>query len=326
MKAFLATYTLLIISNLCFGQFFNRIDWKLNRHQLELGLGAANFLGDLGGKDGIGTNDFQDLELPMTRFGFTAGYKYTLYKKLYLRTDFSYGTLAGDDKLTKEPFRANRNLHFRSRIYELAAMLEFEIPINLKRGHIYDIKGVKGWKNRASSFYIFAGIGGFHYNPKAQADSNWVALRPLRTEGQGLNGGPERYRKIGLCIPVGLAISKRITHQMSIGLEANFRFTNSDYIDDVSTEYFNPYEIAIYAPDGYEDVAAYLSNPALGLPQGGLPNKVTAAGQQRGDVNDDDAYMFVLFKMQYLIERNQQVAKKRKSVVSRRGRGKRIVF
>lgn len=326
MKSFLITYSLLIISNLCYGQFFNKIDWRLNRHQLELGLGVTNFLGDLGGKDDIGTNDFQDLELPMTRFGLTFGYKYTLYKKLHLRTDFSYGTLAGDDKLTKEPFRENRNLHFRSRVFELAAMLEFEIPINLKRGHIYDIKGVKGWKNKGSSLYIFAGIGGFHYNPKAYVDSNWVALRPLRTEGQGLPGGPERYKKLGFCIPVGFAISKRVTHQMSLALEANFRFTNTDYIDDVSTDYYNPYEIALYAPDGYEDVAAYLSNPALGKPEGGLSNRVTANGQQRGDVKDDDAYMFVLLKAQYLIERNQQVAKKRKAVVTRRGRGKRIVF
>ena len=40
-------------------QFFNKNKWEDHRHQIRFGIGASNFLGDLGGKDGIGTNDFR---------------------------------------------------------------------------------------------------------------------------------------------------------------------------------------------------------------------------------------------------------------------------
>lgn len=326
LKRLFLTYILVLTAMLSQAQFFNRVDWRLNRHQLELGLGASNFLGDLGGKDAIGTNDFQDLELPLTNFGIMIGYKYALYRKLHLRTNITYGTLKGDDKLTKEPFRENRNLNFRSRLWEFSALLEYEIPLNLRKGHIYDIKGVKGWKNGGSSLYVFVGLAAFHYNPKAYLDGEWIALRPLRTEGQGLPGGPKEYKKWALGIPVGLALSKRVGRRISLSLEANYRFTNTDYIDDVSTKYYNPYELSLYVEDGYEQIAAYLSNPALGPAQGGLYNRVTATGQQRGDVKDDDGYMFLLLKMQYLLERNQEASKIRKTTNKRGKPGRRIVF
>lgn len=307
-------------------QFFNKVDWRLNRHQVELGLGVSNFLGDLGGKDAIGTNDLQDLELVETNFAMTIGYKYTLYRKLYLRTNFSYGTVSGDDKLTEEPFRMNRNLNFRSRIFEGTAMLEYEIPISTRKGHIYDIKGAKGWKNGGSSFYIFAGIGAFRYNPQTNLNGEWIDLRPLRTEGQGLPGGPEEYGKWGINIPLGLALSKRISRRSSLALELTYRYTFTDYIDDVSTSYYNPYALAAYAEDGYEDIAAYLSNPSLGMEQGGMPNRVTAPGQQRGDVKDDDGYMFAFLKYQYLLQRNNAASTKVAKFKPRSRKGKRVIF
>ena len=69
-------------------------------------------MGDLGGKDDIGTNDFQDLEISQTKLAAFVGYKWTMYKKLYLRLDFTYGQLSGNDNLTREQFRQNRNLNW----------------------------------------------------------------------------------------------------------------------------------------------------------------------------------------------------------------------
>jgi len=326
MRRFILSIVLITTCLAGQAQFFNKIDWRLNRHSLEFGGGISNFLGELGGKDAIGTDDLQDLELSQSRFSFMVGYKYSLYKKLHLRANFTYGTLAGNDDLTDEPFRHNRNLHFRSRIFEVAAMLEYELPINLRKGHIYDIKGVQGWTNGGSSIYAFIGIGGFHFNPQAEFDGQWVDLKPLRTEGQGLPGGADEYRKVGLVVPIGLSISKRVAKRLALSLEVTYRYTFTDYIDDVSTSYYNPYELQLYVDEGYEELASYLSNPALGVAQGGLYPRVTAPGQQRGDETDNDGYMFVFLKAQYLLERNNSTSRKVGKVKPRGKRGKRVIF
>lgn len=291
----------LIVCQSASSQFFNRTNWDDNRHQIEWGIGTSNFLGDLGGKDAIGTNDLQDLEMSEFNLGGYIGYKYTLYKKFYARANFSFARLSGDDKLTLEPFRQNRNLHFRSNVFEFALLAEYEIPINFRKGHIYDIKGASGWKAGGSSFFIFAGIGAFYFNPKAQVDDEWIDLKPLRTEGQGLPGGPDEYNRVALALPLGCSITKRFSSTLSLGLELTYRYTFTDYIDDVSTTYFNPYDIDLYNDQGSGDLAAYLSNPALGVEHGGLGNRVTAPGQQRGDETDDDGYMLLTIRGQYLL-------------------------
>ncbi|MDG1262830.1 MAG: DUF6089 family protein [Flavobacteriales bacterium] len=329
LKLNILTLTALLFSLSVSGQFFDKNNWKKNRHQVSVGFGGSNFLGDLGGKDDIGTNDFQDLEISQTKLAAFVGYKWTMYKKLYLRLDFTYGQLSGNDNLTREQFRQNRNLNFRSKIYEFDAMVEWEIPINFKKGHVYNIRGAKPWKFKASSFYLFGGIGAFNYNPQTNLDGQWIDLRPLRTEGQGLPDGPDEYGRWGICIPVGLAYSKRIGHQFSVGVELSYRYTFTDYIDDVSTEYYNPFDIALYVGGEEGDVAAYLSNPALGLEQDGLGNVVTSVGQQRGDPEDDDGFMYAMFKVNYLIQDQYKnrfnPTRKRMRQVKRR-RSKKIIF
>ena len=291
----------LIVTQSAFSQFFNRTNWDDNRHQIEWGIGTANFLGDLGGKDDIGTNDLQDLEKTEFNLGGYLGYKYAIYKKFYGRANLSYARLSGDDRLTLEPFRNNRNLHFRTNVFEFALMAEYEIPINFRKGHIYDIKGASGWKAGGSSFFIFAGIAAFYFNPKAQVDEEWVELKPLRTEGQGLPGGPDEYNRVSIALPIGAAITKKISKTMSLGFELTYRYTFTDYIDDVSTSYFSPYDIDLYNEQGTGDLAAYLSNPSLGVEHEGLGNVVTAPGQQRGDESDDDGYMILTVRGQYLL-------------------------
>ena len=158
------------------------------RHHLELGVGTTNFLGDLGGKDAIGTNDLRDLEWSQFHLAAMAGYRYQFAKPLFLRIDAAYGKLTGDDKLTKEPFRMNRNINFKTTLVELNAMVEFKVRLGGKKGHQYRMKRVNSdsgpWRYRGSYLSLFAGVGVFHFNPKTELDGEWIELRPLRTEGQ----------------------------------------------------------------------------------------------------------------------------------------------
>jgi hypothetical protein len=91
---------------------------------------------------------------------------------------------------------------------------------------------VKGQKSSRIGLYLFGGVGGFYFNPKAKFNNAWVELKPLRTEGQGLEGGPDEYSNFSLCIPMGIGIRKQLSKVLSVGLEMQYTKTFTDYIDD----------------------------------------------------------------------------------------------
>ncbi|MFN3875938.1 MAG: DUF6089 family protein, partial [Flavobacteriales bacterium] len=266
--------------------------WKTHRQEVEFGFGISNFLGELGGRNQIGSPFLWDLEISQTRPSASLAYRYYLARKQALRMRFTYGILAGNDNLTQELFRNNRNLSFKSEVYELSLVYELHL-YREELGHIYDLRGVKGTKSTRVGLYLFAGIGGFYFDPKAQFNNAWVRLKPLRTEGQGLPGGPKEYSNYQFCIPMGVGIRRAFTKQWSGGLELQYTKTFTDYVDDVSgSYYYGPDPLAPFDPERTNVpanlVAAYLADPSLGL----VPGQ-TARGQQRGDDKDLDAYLFL---------------------------------
>jgi len=278
------------------GQYFrNSGYWKTHRSEYVIGLGISNFLGELGGRNQIGSPFVWDLEFSQTKPAANLGYRYHIAEKQSLRLNFSYGILAGNDNLTTEVFRQNRNLNFKSDVFEL--MLCYELHLYKEElGHVYDLRGVKGTKSSRVGLYFFAGGGGFYFNPKAQLNNAWVELQPLGTEGQGLEGGAEEYQLLQPCVVAGVGIRRALSKQWSAGLELQYTKTFTDYIDDVSTRYYDPQALV----DARGPVAAYLANPALNTPEaGGI--YATGIGQQRGDETDLDAYLFLKFQFHYKI-------------------------
>src|ERR1035437_1863690 len=118
---------------------------KKPRKEYILGLGAANFLGDLGGANQIGTHFVKDMEISMTRPSAALGMRYKFNKRMAIKGGFYYQLVSGYDNLTKEPFRQNRNLSFRSSIYELSVQGEFYFTRE-QTGHLYKIKNARGMK------------------------------------------------------------------------------------------------------------------------------------------------------------------------------------
>ncbi|MCK6649171.1 MAG: DUF6089 family protein [Bacteroidia bacterium] len=274
---------------------------KRNKPQKEyiLGVGVSNFLGELGGANQIGTNFVKDLEFTATRPSLALGMRYKFHKRWAVKGGLHYLLLSGNDKLTQEPFRKNRNLHFRSHTFELSVQGEFYFTKE-QSGHIYKIKNAKGMKSYDYQGYIFVGVGAFYYNPQAKYNGNWVNLQPLSTEGQGLAGGPKKYSRVSICIPYGIGGKYAINKEWAVGLEAGIRKTFTDYIDDVSGVYYN--NSAIFQAKGAP--AAYLADPSLmNYPEelGGnaTPYNQSAVGQQRGDPKDKDAYMFLNVTVNY---------------------------
>lgn len=264
--------------------------WNFLRHELTLGIGTSNFLGELGGSNGVGAsgiNGFKDLEFEMTRPAISAGYRYYLNPNFALKTQLTYTRLNGDDALTEERFRKNRNLHFRSPLIEMAFQIEY-YPLKEYFGHLYRTKGVMGKKVNYASPYILAGIDAFWFNPKARYDNTWVALAPLQTEGVA-------YRKIAAALHFGLGFKYAITNQLSIGAEMGLRYTNTDYIDDVSGLYIDK--------TASDDMTQYLANPTINsIPtytDGDYTYDPTAPGMKRGNASNNDAYLLTVFNVNY---------------------------
>lgn len=318
-RSLLLTVLLGILSIPVTAQYFRQSTyWKTNRNEINVALGISNFLGELGGRNQIGSPFIWDLEMSQTRPAASIGYRYYIRRKQSLRLGITYGILAGNDNLTQEIFRNNRNLHFRSDVIE--ASLRYELHLYREElGHVYDLRGVKGTKSSRVGLYFFAGIGAFYFEPHAQFNNAWVPLRPLRTEGQGLPGGPEEYNNIGVCIPLGFGIRKAFSKQWSMGLELQYTKTFTDYIDDVSTVYYD--NEVIREVNG--DMAAYLADPSIGVgPIYDLGINPTATGQQRGDPDDLDAYLFVTVNAHYKIFKYRSGSKKYRARIRRQ----KIVF
>ena len=270
-------------------------DWertnKRYKNEIVLGFGTSNFLGDLGGRDQTGSNFIYDLEHTHFNFAMNLGYRRNLSKYFAVKANFNFSQVSGDDALTQEPFRNNRNLNFYSDIFELSIHAEWYL-YRAKPSHIHRLKGPKGKHGRNHELYLFAGIGGFHFNPKADYNGKTYKLKEHRTEGQGLPGAPKEYSNFSLSIPMGVGFSYRLNRLFKVALEMSYHKTFTDYIDDASGVYYD--NDIIRAEFG--DEAAFLADPS----KGEFPGQ-TAAGQVRGDSSDMDAYLNAFFSIQYRI-------------------------
>ncbi len=189
---------------------------------------------------------------------------------LAARLGFNYGILSAEDSKSTIEASKIRNLSFRSNIFEGNLIFEFNIlgyePYNLE----------KPW-----SPYVFAGVGFFHYNPKAKYDGEWIELQPLGTEGQGLPDYPDRnpYSLTSFAIPMGGGIKFALNDTWNIGAEAGIRMTFTDYIDDVSQTYVEESLLLEKNP-----LSAALAN------RSGNPIE---AGSGRGNDQVSDWYAFI---------------------------------
>lgn len=289
--------------------------WKRDRHHFIFGMGASGFMGDLGGADQEGTNGLRDFNFSAVRPSLVGGYRYMLLENVGVTGNLTYGFVSGNDSHTQEPYRNNRNIHFRSPILELSAQAQYYFLTAHREGARHGrITGARGVLRRFElALYAFAGIGGFWFNPQAHFDASnyngsvpteelppngWYNLRPLSTEGQGFFPTRDKYPSISMAIPFGIGAMLPLNRDLSIGIEFGYRKTFTDYIDDVSTTYVDPKIFSQMFEDPEQiALAEYFSNPSLNS----LSENVTAPGQQRGSPHSTDAYMFTFITVYYRV-------------------------
>lgn len=262
---------------------------RWNRYKKEIGfsLGAANLMGDLGGGPNDGSQ-FGDFQLQNSRMAFGGFFKYRFHDRFAAKANIVYATLYADDKTTENAGRKSRNLDAKTNLIEFSGQLEFYIFKEVI-GSQYKIQGVKGYGSSTFAMYLFAGIGASHFSPYGTDpnDGNWVALAALNTEGQGLPGAAADYSQMTMVFPLGLGLKYNITREIGIQFEGGVRLTTTDYLDDVSTTYYDP--IALGA--AYGDQAVRLADKRI-EGQGGT-------GGIRGSNAKKDAYVFGLLSLTY---------------------------
>jgi len=188
------------------------------------GVGAANFLGDIGGtSEAAGQPFINDIQLTMTRVGINGFARYQFMPWLGVNAGFASVWIEGSDNLSKNPARYTRNLSFRNQINEIYA-----------RGEIYFLNindvGRTGRYRLDFKSYIYLGAAVFSHNPKTEYNGEWIALQPLQTEDK-------QYSRINGAIPGGFGIYFTLMRNHRFGFETGFRYTFTDYLDDVSGTY-----------------------------------------------------------------------------------------
>jgi hypothetical protein len=276
------------ISTIYFSQLSNfnsPKNWKKNVHELVLNVGTTAFLGELGGRDMVGTDySLADLDLPSTSLNIGFSYRFRFHPYFATSSIVSIGQIKGDDALTLDPVRNARNLNFKSIIISAYQRIECLVYFRELFGHKYNFKNLKGKKNRNEQVYLFSGFGITYFNPQGNYNGTWTSLRPLRTEGQGFPDRPDEYLPITAIVPFGLGFRVGIDRMWRIGMEFTYFKTFTDYMDDVSTTGFDTDLLA----DKYGPEAAFLSNPAKTEEH----KAWFGNGQQRGDAKQKDAYFF----------------------------------
>jgi hypothetical protein len=189
-------------------------------HEVGISAGVANYYGDL-----------QTKIFPNYGYMPMAGiqYKFFMTPHVGLRFGANYATVTAADSLSDIPANKARNLSFASHIFEGHMGLEINfLPLDINRLKITP--------------YVFGGIGVFYFNPYAMDPrGNTVFLRPLSTEGQGLPMYPDRteYSNVTVCFPIGGGLKFLVGKTLVLTTELGFRYTNTDYLDDVSKTYVN---------------------------------------------------------------------------------------
>jgi len=328
-----------------FGQFNRKVVKKNNRRLstftgkkrfskehvysgLGFSLNALNYYGDL---SPLPSKFSTDISFTKPALGISLfhrfGPRYTLIGQ------FLYGTLKGSDaESAKDPYRKERNLSFRNRIKELSLVAVFDLFEN-NGTYISRVK----WTP-----YAFIGVTAFLQNPQAQAPKTyldgstdpyagqWVSLQPLGTEGQysnlkptDVNYGIKPYSLLQVAIPFGAGARFRINEVLDLWADIGFRYTFTDYLDDVSKNYVDLNTLQAKDPKMTQlaQAMSYRSNeikPAADFKNGSTPynlntpNGVVAIplvdgygaefkSNNRGNKKYDDIYMVTSVKITYIL-------------------------
>jgi hypothetical protein len=248
--------------------------------------GATLYQGDLGFSVG-------------PAFGFHANYHF--HPHWLVRFAYTQGWYGGSFKFGKET--QEQEIKIRSAIADFSGQIVYEL---------FAVEGL--YKHRPLwTPYFFTGLSVFAFNPKGQAaeawtaegaptkdlfsgPGEWVALKPLGTEGQYLldpdREYPAPYRLTQFSIPFGAGVRYKLDKKMDLRFEIGMRKTFTGYLDDINGNYA-PYDL-IQQQMGPK--AALFADPRR------AQNQRERTLDKRGTSSGDDWYGFACFSFSYILD------------------------
>lgn len=301
---------LTMLATSAFGQY---------RWDFGVAVGASNYLGEIGGLEDTRRDFIFDMKLNRTQYviGGFARYKFT--PQLSGNFGINYGRIRGNDNNSLNPARVARNLSFRNNI------LEFSFRGELTLFYDNDAGG-RGFYNPDFRVFGFLGASVFHHNPRTryygdieEFNGELIELQPLQTEGV-------EYGNWQIAIPAGIGVFFTFNKQHRFGWELGYRFTFTDYLDDVSTQYAeHPQGSLVYELANRTSPEALSRAQSLAQQQGvDIPNQGSfAPGEKRGDPTNNDGFLFTQFTYSYVLKGKSNFNKKRYSYLKGKKRVRR---
>jgi Domain of unknown function (DUF6089) len=241
-------------------------------------LGAGHYFGDLNSR----------ARMNRPKLAGSIFFRKNFSNYIGLRVGASFAQLGYSDIYNKNnEYQRRRNLSFNSKVWELALQGDFNF-----------FRFMPGEPDYSFTPYITLGVGVFSYDPYAFLAGDKIFLRPLGTEGQGSAQytGRKQYSSMGISIPFGVGFKYSLNEHINIGFEVLHRFTNTDYLDDVSKTYVDP-SVFPLNPDLSPSVAQLMSDRSyeLGEPIG-IP------GRQRGNSRQKDQFATAMIHLTFNLQ------------------------
>lgn len=243
-----------------------------------IGVGAAHYFGDLNTRAGLNR----------PKPAATAFFRKNFGNYIALRVGASFAQIGYSDVYnTHNEFMSRRNLSFNSNVWELGVQGDFNF-----------FRFLPGDPYLRFTPYLTLGVGVFNYDPYAYLADQKYFLRPLGTEGQGDTAYRDRkpYSSMAFSVPFGVGFKYALNERINLGFEVVYRFTNTDYLDDVSKTYVDPI-IFPPNPDGSPSVAALLSDRSY---ETGTP--IGSKGVQRGISTNKDQFATAVFYVSFNLQ------------------------
>jgi hypothetical protein len=238
--------------------------------ELGISVGAAHYFGDLNTRGAINA--------PKPSIGIF--YRKYMNDYVGVRVHGRFMQLGYSDVYNKNDFQQRRNLSFNTNLWELGLQGDFNFFRFEPGSQVYRFTP-----------YFTGGASLFYFNPYAYLGGKKYHLQPLGTEGQGTAMYPDRkpYSLVSSAFMVGGGFKYNLSKKVNAGLEVLYRFTNTDYLDDVSTT--------------YAGAAVFPANSTAYLLQDrsyATGDRIGVAGRQRGNSRDKDQYVTVEFTISVL--------------------------
>jgi len=265
------------------------------------------------GVQGIGSYFFGDVSsgIKTIRSGFGTQYLNKITPAFSITVDVNYIRLLADDESVSNVRKASssaayiRNLHVRNDVIEFGIHARYELfPCN-------DYFS----KRKKINAFATIGLGLLYTNPQAKdSTGHWRNLRSIHTENHS-------YSSYTAYIPVSVGLQYKLTNHIDLEFEFGYRFTFTDYLDDVKGQYVDPSQLqssdARYFANrsaeptdqfnGHSRDLNYIQNglgyPIVTSPDGYSYVSSTAPGQPRGTRFGLDGYFVAMVRIVYIIPR-----------------------